>query len=107
MAYRNIRTPVLVFADLHPDLQVTQDDLPVRARASDRFIAKVRCQGRSRGDSGVAKTLPIPKEGGYRCRKPVHDWGLCRVHYRHATNSVRQRALALHLAEVEQGGQET
>lgn len=75
------KTPVLVFADLAPELQVADDDerLLSDARRLDRQhhrIAEVRCQARARGDSQVATDMKIPVDGGYRCRSRVHGSGL-------------------------------
>ncbi len=90
----NVKTPVLIYADLTPEMQLPDDRNPSTMR-----IGNPRCQARARGDTRMAEQANVPKDGGYRCKFVIQDWGLCWRHVRAAPDRVRRRALELQVTE--------
>lgn len=87
---------VLIWADLPAHKKIP--DLEVSGRRK-HGISKIRCQARARGDTQEALHAGVPEDGGYRCRGPVQQSGLCWRHHPNATPEVRARALELHRRE--------
>src|SRR5258708_7487789 len=97
---REIRTPVLIWADLPPNVRLA-DDPEAQNRNSPALPSRQRCRARSRGNTYAANQAHVPLDGGYRCqRRAVGEGeGLCSVHWRDATVAVRRRANELHRLE--------